>query len=925
MFVRLLGPVASGIDPETPDVVTSHVQAAVLAHLAIADGSVLSWEALADRIWDEPPKSARNAVHVAVSKLRGLLEPEVLESTRSGYRLRTELLQVDARDADQRLVRARAMLGSGNHGGLLTTTERVLDAFGGEPLAGLVSQASARERARLEGLRHEAALLHAQSLVGLGRAGEAVQRLDHLVVTAALDERVHYWRMHALALDGRPNEAISAYHALRDILADELGTDPSGDAQSLYQRLLEGRSLPVTATRPQSRWRRSITLPPATHPVFGRAEDVREILDRLASGHRLVTLHGPGGIGKTTLAIAVADAWDAQHPPAWVADLSGCADRDQVLSAVSSVLGAPSAALEDVVDAVQASPSLVVLDNAEQIRAEVSELVGAVLAVKGTAVLVTSRLPLRRPDEHLHSVATLGASGPTSPALDMLRSAAPHQDLSALALLAERAEGVPLVLDLLSSALRWTSAEQLLAEVAGRRLGLVHDPSVVRPSRHQTFGDALGWSLERLSGGALAALRALTVLRGPYDLATARRVLAGVLTTDQSALVFAELVDLGLVQRVAGPGVPRFRILAPVRDVVVDVVGAPEAEVRRAHAAHFLGLVRELDEDPGALTGADTYVLAHDGDVTAALAWAWDDDRTSAMASLPPLLRAWLYRGGLQQRVDMWLGRASSEATTIPRVQAALAVCAAMSAVSNGDADGFAHSLDEVGAASEQLSDGWHDEYLSLRYWQCLDVKDEVGFERWQSRARPSAGPRYECSRRGAETYWRGYVRSDWGFVDRACTAEVGEEDVRRHPTLLVDRLALLGYARTALGRHDAAEEALDEAAVVEASADLPVHVPSRLNRVFLELARGCDREAVQLTGALLESAPWLVRNEPGLARIALPDRRALPDVPTRRGGRAGGVRHRPARRRREPGRLRAADLGRAGEASRATTAPGPP
>ena len=142
MFVQLLGPVSSGPEPASISAVASKVQAGVLAHLALTRGAVLSWESLSTRVWDEPPPSSRNAIQVAISKLRGRLGPDYVDSGPGGLSTAHRLHAVDWLEAEQDVGQARHAWEAGNAANALSLTDRVLSASNAEPLAGLDTLAS---------------------------------------------------------------------------------------------------------------------------------------------------------------------------------------------------------------------------------------------------------------------------------------------------------------------------------------------------------------------------------------------------------------------------------------------------------------------------------------------------------------------------------------------------------------------------------------------------------------------------------------------------------------------------------------------------------------------------------------------------------------------------------------------------------------
>jgi predicted ATPase/class 3 adenylate cyclase len=241
MLVRVLGSVAAGADLTTLVEPPGLVPSAVLAHLALARGHVLTVDALADRIWDEDlPDNARNSVQAAVSRLRRVLPDGLVQSSRAGYRLAIEQVTVDWLEAEREALAARASLAAGDLGAAAARAETGLQWFTGRPLAGLESRACGAARVRAEELRLSLVAARAEALLAGGRAGDVVAQLRETVEENPLAEPVHGLLMRALAADGRPGEALTVYDQLRRRLADELGTDPSAELAGIFTAILAG-------------------------------------------------------------------------------------------------------------------------------------------------------------------------------------------------------------------------------------------------------------------------------------------------------------------------------------------------------------------------------------------------------------------------------------------------------------------------------------------------------------------------------------------------------------------------------------------------------------------------------------------------------------------------------------------------------------
>lgn len=554
MFIRLLGAVGAGPDEARVGEAPGQVAAGVLAQLALASGRLVTAEVLAGAVWEDPPDSARNAIQVAVSKLRKAYGPELIESSRAGYRLRSGVVRVDWDEAARHVADARAALDAGRAREAVTAAETARALFGGQPLAGWVSTTADATRQRARELQALAAVLQARALVQCDRADSAVDVLRQQTASDPLDEPAHVALMEALAAAGRPGEALSVYDELRRRLADELGVDPSPAARELFARLLDGTAVPV-APAPAAPARRpaAVRLPATAGVLVGRDDEVGTVAGLIWSGHRLVTLVGPGGIGKTRLAVAVAQhVARVRERPAVFVDLSGAAGSGDVARAVATALDAEGG---DVGAALRGSAMVVVLDNAEHVLDDVVDAVTDLLPVEGVDVLVTSRSPLKLREERVVALDVLGVDGVDAPGVRLLADraglspdqvAAQREDLVALA---RAADGVPLVLELLASAMRWYTPAVLLKQVDTLLLELTDDARD-RPRRHLSVTAATEWSVRQASPEARAALGALTVARGSFSRAAAEEIIAAAVAAVPAVApgaVLAELVDLSLV------------------------------------------------------------------------------------------------------------------------------------------------------------------------------------------------------------------------------------------------------------------------------------------------------------------------------------------------------------------------------------------
>ena len=311
MYIRLLGPVgvSDGGDQVIP--VSGQVGAAVLAHLALADGRWLSSDALIASVWDDPPASSRNAIQVAVSRLRKQFGPGLVRSGQRGYAVDRTTVRVDWQEAEALVAASRDHLEADDAVPAAETSRSAIELFRGEPLLGLTSVAVDTARRRADDLLHTARLLLTRALLQQGRPDRAVEVVGPLCEADPLDEPAHVLRMEALRASGRQAAALASYHDLRTALADQLGVDPSPAAQAGFARLLRSEAAAETADRvvadrpelPEAspiRPRHALGLAPSRATAY-QSRAVGGSLP--AAGTAVLT--GSSGTGKTQIAAGV--------------------------------------------------------------------------------------------------------------------------------------------------------------------------------------------------------------------------------------------------------------------------------------------------------------------------------------------------------------------------------------------------------------------------------------------------------------------------------------------------------------------------------------------------------------------------------------------------------------------------------------------
>ena len=322
----------------------------LLAVLVLHVGEVVSVDRLVDTIWgDEPPANPKNALQSQISQLRRHLHDqsqELVVSQPPGYVLRLDPDQVDAVRFEGLVREGRQALRDGDNHRAVGQLTAALALWRGPPLAEFAGREFAEvAAAKLEELRLGAVEDRIEADLQAGRHRELVADLEQLVADHPLRERVRGQLMLALARAGRQADALEVFHDTRRVLDEELGIDPGRELVSLYETLLrqEDEPPPAAATPPSPAPSGVLprALPRPLSSFVGRADDLDRIVALLADS-RLVTLTGPGGVGKTRLAIEAAVRTLDAGPAAggvWLVELAGLQDPDLLADTVAETLG----------------------------------------------------------------------------------------------------------------------------------------------------------------------------------------------------------------------------------------------------------------------------------------------------------------------------------------------------------------------------------------------------------------------------------------------------------------------------------------------------------------------------------------------------------------------------------------------------------
>ncbi|MEN3341097.1 MAG: hypothetical protein V7644_501 [Actinomycetota bacterium] len=590
-------------------------QRALLAFLLLNAEAAVSRDRLVDALWNgSAPRSAVASLQVYVHGLRRALGSGRIETHGTGYRLRLDGAELDLARFEKLVERASAALASGAPADAAEDVRAALGLWSGSPLADLAGEPLAEaEAGHLEERRLHALELRNDAGLALGRHEELVPELERLIAAEPYRERFRAQHVLALYRSGRQTDALEAYRAARELLVEELGVDPGPELQELERRIL--RHDPALAA-PDAPAPARLQLPSPPTPLVGRRLEVAAITALLRGDARLVTLTGPGGAGKTRLALAAAAELGPElRDGAVFVDLAPVRDAALLAGSVVRSLGVAEGAgpVEEAVEEhLRGKRMLLLLDNLEQLGAETGLVARLLAAAPRLLVLATSRSPLRLAGEHEYPVPPLALPqrGRTSgfeelAANDAVRLFAARAravdpdfelddaNIEAVAHVCERLDGLPLAIELAAARSKLLPPEAMSRRL-DRALDLLTGGAHDLPARQRTLRATLEWSHGLLSDGERTLFARLAVFLGGWTLEAAEAVCGhGGLDVFQT---LGSLVDESLVRRLRRPAAePRFAMLETIREYareLLEASGEGEA-LRRRHCEYVLAAVEE--------------------------------------------------------------------------------------------------------------------------------------------------------------------------------------------------------------------------------------------------------------------------------------------------------------------------------------------
>ncbi len=604
-----------------------------------------------------------------VSKLRRHLPASARIQTRgAGYALELDEDALDAGRFERLLTEARVAAREGNPALAASLLRRALGLWRGQAYGELAYEEFARgEAERLEELRLIALEERIEAELQLGRHTELLPELRSLTHTYPLRERLQAQAMLALYRCGHQADALAVYAAARATLVEQLGFEPGAELRDLQRRILQHD--PALEQAPVAHAALA-SLPASPSPLLGRERELEEMGQLLGRDEvRLVVLTGAGGSGKTRLALEVAQhmARSFANGVAFV-DLAPLRHATLVAIAVSGALGIQVAGdpLEALTSALAPRELLLVLDNAEHVRAGTPILTELIARAPRLSILVTSRVVLHLSGEHVYPVEPLGADAAVQLFLERARAAdarfqPQHGEEPVIRRIVDRLDGLPLAIELAASRIRTLTPTELLRRLDARLPLLVGGPRDL-PARQRTLRATLEWSFDLLAPDEQRDLARLSVFAGGCTLEAAEAVCET--TLDR----LSSLVDHNLVLRSTDPHGSRYSLFETIREFAAEQLEArgEEDSVRRRHAlacasiAASLGL--SVDELGSGVQQHHDLALADQDNMRAALDWALSEDPVLGLQLAIALEQFWVAtspREGMQ-RFEALLERADA-------------------------------------------------------------------------------------------------------------------------------------------------------------------------------------------------------------------------------------------------------------------------
>jgi predicted ATPase/DNA-binding SARP family transcriptional activator len=841
-----------------------------LALLAAHRGSVVSTDRICEEIWgDDAPADPPAVLQSHLSRLRRLLRPDAEIAARPpGYALEIADHALDAATFEHEYRLAQATTDPRR---TVAHLDAALACWRGDAF----EEFAERDWARAEAVRLDELRAHAQedlldARLALGEHAALVAELEALVAERPLRERLWQQLVVALYRSGRRAEALRRAEDHRRRFREELGLEPSPALRELEARVLadDPTLLPpvTTARRPTGR-----RLPAEATALVGRGDELDDLVGRVRVD-RLVTLTGPGGVGKTRLALRLAtELWDELGGEVFVVELAPVDDPASTVAAIATALDVQQrqhlSVEETLVEYLRGRRALLVLDNCEHLLDTVAPLTGRLLSeCPDVTIVATSRGVLRLPGEHVWRVGPL-ALAPEGADADAVAASAAVQlfadraaaaqpgftlgpaNAEAVAEIVRRLDGLPLAIELAAARLRAMSPAAL-AERLDQRFDLLAGAQTSMIERHRSLQDLVGWSHDLLAPDEQRLFARLCLLAGSFALDAVEGICAGDdLRVEQVPGLLANLVDKSMVQ-VVDPDRGRYRLLETLREFGQEQLDARERDaVRDRHARWYLAVAeRTAHELAGPGEAEAVAALDRDFDnLRAAHHWSLEHADADVALRLVAGLREYAFRR-MRAEITSWSDAAVAlpGADAHPRFPVVLAV-AAYGRFVRGDLEAAIALADDAIGAAERLRAngvGLAERTLGNAWFYKGDTERGT---RWMERMVASARDG-EPARLAHALYMRSVAATSMG--DAAAGSALADEanaaaQASGSPTARAQ-------AHYALGLTVEAKDPAEAAILLQCSADLAREAGNRWIQAFaltevlsLEAREGRPREAL--------------------------------------------------------------------------------
>ena len=586
----------------------------VLAALVTGAGALLTTDALFEAVFGvDVPASATVRLQNHVSRLRKRLGADVIVTEALGYRINPDATQLDWVEFE-RLVREATAISESDPSAAVALFAEAFNRWRGAPFRDIEEWTTARMlSARLDEMRRVAQESHAEALIASGRSTDATGLLDALVAEDPLRERRWMLLMLALHRSGRRAEALRAFQSANREFT-EVGLDLGQELRALERAIsAQDQSLgtdPLSTTvrrgtdssvslepRPQPPERSS--LPNWSDAFVGRVWEIESGFADVRA-HRLTTLTGAGGAGKSRLAAEIGRLAITEFDAGvWFVELAPVTDPSAVATTLATALSirpqAGASTRDAILDWLHGRHLLLIIDNCEHLLDAVADLVGAIVTATPTVtVLATSREPLAVHGERIVPIPSMSDDDAVALFVDRAGAADPSvwftaDDIATIGKICGRLDGIPLGIEFAAARVRSLTLPELLSRL-NDRFRLLHGPGRGRLERHQTLRATVAWSYDLLTDLERALFTRVSVFAGGFDLAAAEHICSGDGVDEADVLpLLVSLVDKSMViaeRQVQGT---RYRLLETLRQFGEERLAADDAtQWRDQHLRHYV-------------------------------------------------------------------------------------------------------------------------------------------------------------------------------------------------------------------------------------------------------------------------------------------------------------------------------------------------